>query len=245
MTISSCACPRCASRIRAVPLVLYGHSLGGLIALGYVLSEQPRPQPDLLVLSAPALDDNLAGWKRPLAAMLTNVVPKMQLANGVPGGQPSRATRPSKPRRPSIRCARTSRRSASGRRRSRSRTRVKAALAALISHADPDLRVPRFGRPAGPRWARARSSRGRANVTRQVHEGLRHECHHEPEHEEVLAERGRVDPRRTLPATPLAVPPRPADEAPGRCRLRRQPHIRLRGAPRALRVWCRPQTRGT
>ena len=36
------------------PVVLYGHSLGGLIALGYVLDA--RVQPDALVLSAPGLD---------------------------------------------------------------------------------------------------------------------------------------------------------------------------------------------
>ena len=29
---------------------------------------------------------------------------------------------------------------------------------------------------------------GKGTVTRRVHEGLRHECHHEPEHEDVLAE---------------------------------------------------------
>ena len=29
---------------------------------------------------------------------------------------------------------------------------------------------------------------GKGDVTRRVHEGLRHECHHEPEHEQVLGE---------------------------------------------------------
>ena len=29
---------------------------------------------------------------------------------------------------------------------------------------------------------------GKGNVTRRVHDGLRHECHHEPEHPQVLAE---------------------------------------------------------
>ena len=36
---------------RRLPVVLYGHSMGGLIALGYVLPDAPRPGPDLLVLS--------------------------------------------------------------------------------------------------------------------------------------------------------------------------------------------------
>src|SRR6476660_9464768 len=36
------------------PVVLYGHSMGALVALGYVVAEPERPLPDLLVLSAPA-----------------------------------------------------------------------------------------------------------------------------------------------------------------------------------------------
>ena len=47
-----------------IPLVLYGHSMGGLVTLGYVLSEVQRPQPDLLVLSAPGIDADIPGWKR-------------------------------------------------------------------------------------------------------------------------------------------------------------------------------------
>ena len=69
-----------------LPLVLYGHSLGGLVACGYVLCEQDRPLPDALVLCAPAMDDNLPGWKQPMARLLSVVVPKMKIANGVPDG---------------------------------------------------------------------------------------------------------------------------------------------------------------
>src|SRR5687768_16181287 len=47
-----------------LPVVLYGHSMGGLIALGYVLADRPRPEPDLLVLSAPAIAAIVAQWKR-------------------------------------------------------------------------------------------------------------------------------------------------------------------------------------
>ena len=50
-----------------LPVVLYGHSMGGLIALGYALAEPPRPLPDLLVLSAPAIDATVPEWKRVLA----------------------------------------------------------------------------------------------------------------------------------------------------------------------------------
>ena len=54
------------------PVVLMGHSLGGLIALGYLLSE--RPQPDLAVLSAPALSGG-AEWQKKAAKLLGGVAP--------------------------------------------------------------------------------------------------------------------------------------------------------------------------
>ena len=43
------------------PVALYGHSLGGLVALGYCVADRPRPLPDALVVSAPALDSIDAG----------------------------------------------------------------------------------------------------------------------------------------------------------------------------------------
>lgn len=42
------------TRRLGVPVVLLGHSMGGLIVASYALDDQ-RPQPDLVVLSAPAL----------------------------------------------------------------------------------------------------------------------------------------------------------------------------------------------
>jgi alpha-beta hydrolase superfamily lysophospholipase len=63
------------------PVVLYGHSLGGLIALAYVLLE--RPGPDLLVLSAPGLADRLPAWKRRLAGVLNRVTPRLLVPNGI------------------------------------------------------------------------------------------------------------------------------------------------------------------
>src|SRR3990170_4306130 len=55
------------------PAILYGHSMGGLIALGYALSDRPRP--DLLVLSAPGLADDLAAWKHAVAPILARIAP--------------------------------------------------------------------------------------------------------------------------------------------------------------------------
>jgi len=71
--------------VPGVPLVLVGHSLGGLIALSYVLSGHPRP--DLLVLSAPALDADISPLKRMLARVLGGVAPRLALPNAITGEQ--------------------------------------------------------------------------------------------------------------------------------------------------------------
>src|SRR3981081_3310388 len=71
---------------RGLPVVLYGHSMGGLIALGYVLADKPRASPDLLVLSAPAIDAAVAAWKRILAPVLAAPVPRFAVANRIPKG---------------------------------------------------------------------------------------------------------------------------------------------------------------
>ena len=63
------------------PVVLYGHSMGGLIALGYATSG--RPLPDLLVLSAPGIDDSLAGWKHALGPILGRIAPHLRVSNGI------------------------------------------------------------------------------------------------------------------------------------------------------------------
>lgn len=69
------------------PVILLGHSNGGLFALEYALSE--RPAPDLLVLSAPGLGGG-AKWQRILASALTRIVPRMEVPNGLDGAQLSR-----------------------------------------------------------------------------------------------------------------------------------------------------------
>lgn len=76
-----------AARERGVPVVLFGHSLGGNIAAGYVLDGYPAP--DLLVLSAPALDGG-AAWQRALAPIAGKLAPRMSLSNAVKGEHLSR-----------------------------------------------------------------------------------------------------------------------------------------------------------
>lgn len=69
------------------PIVLMGHSMGGLLALGYTL--EGRNSPDLLVLSAPALGGG-AGWQRALAGPAAKIAPKLSMPQGVKGEQLSR-----------------------------------------------------------------------------------------------------------------------------------------------------------
>ena len=69
------------------PVIVLGHSGGGLFALEYALSE--RPGSDLLVLSAPALGGG-AAWQRAMAAALTRIIPRMEISNGLDGAQLSR-----------------------------------------------------------------------------------------------------------------------------------------------------------
>ena len=61
------------------PLVLFGHSLGGLVSLGYVLDARARP--DLLVLSAPAIGASVPLWQRLLVGSLRRVAPGLLLSN--------------------------------------------------------------------------------------------------------------------------------------------------------------------
>lgn len=74
-----------AMREPGVPMVLFGHSMGALIALTYALSA--RPAPDLLVLSAPPLAAAVPGWQRILAPVLGRVAPTVVLANPISGDQ--------------------------------------------------------------------------------------------------------------------------------------------------------------
>ena len=76
------------ARQLGVPVVLLGHSMGGLIASLYAVAD--HPQPDLLVLSAPAIDAALPKAKVAMARLLVRVLPKLTVSNGLKGEQLSR-----------------------------------------------------------------------------------------------------------------------------------------------------------
>lgn len=66
-----------------VPVILLGHSLGGLICTAYLVSD--RPKPDLAVLSSPALLAHVPAWQRVLAPVLGKVLPRAFIPSKIDG----------------------------------------------------------------------------------------------------------------------------------------------------------------
>lgn len=70
-------------RADGLPVVLMAHSMGGLIALNYVVSG--RPLPDVLLLSGPALGAEVPRWQRIAAPILGRLVPKFFITSEFDG----------------------------------------------------------------------------------------------------------------------------------------------------------------
>jgi alpha-beta hydrolase superfamily lysophospholipase len=161
------------------PLVLYGHSLGGLIALGYVLDG--RSLPDLLVLSAPAISATVPAWQRALVGSLRRVAPGMLLSNRLEGSvlsrDPSVAVTyfadPLNQHKSTAGFAHAA--FAEQRRVSMALDRL--SIPTLVVHGGSDQLVP---------TETSRVLEGRPGVTRRVYPELRHECHNEPEGPQVV-----------------------------------------------------------
>jgi acylglycerol lipase len=163
------------------PVVVYGHSLGGLLTLGYAVADPPRPLPDALVLSAPAIESTIPGWKRAVARVLGVVAPTMTIPNDFDGELLSRD--------PAV----GERYLADERNQHRTTTRfgaealaeqarVRSALAhlslpTLVIHGEADRLVP---------TAASESLANVPGVTRRTYPNLRHETHNEPEGREVI-----------------------------------------------------------
>ena len=64
-----------------LPLVLLGHSLGGLVAASFVARAVRRV--DALVLSSPGLDPGLGAFQKFLIALLSRVAPTLRVRNGL------------------------------------------------------------------------------------------------------------------------------------------------------------------
>lgn len=168
------------ARGQGKPVALMGHSLGGTIALGYVLGD--RTQPDLLVLSAPALAGG-AGWQRALAPILARLAPKLAISNAFDGDLLSRD--------PSVAEAYF----ADPLVVTKTTVRLGAflfeqidelnnrldelELPTLVIHGDSDRLVP---------TPSSEALGSLPNCERTVYEGLRHETMNEPEGPEVVAD---------------------------------------------------------
>jgi alpha-beta hydrolase superfamily lysophospholipase len=161
------------------PVILYGHSLGGLVALGYALGD--HPQPDTLVLSAPGLDADIPAWKRGLIKVLGVAAPKVAVKNALDTSVLSRD--PEVGARyladPLNHHLTTTRLAMEG---LREQVRCRAALGelrvpTLVIHGVADRLVP----------ASASVPLGELpGVTRRTYPELRHEMHNEPEWESVV-----------------------------------------------------------
>ena len=159
-------------------LVLLGHSMGGLIALEYALAE--RPSPDLLVLSAPALDGG-AAWQHLLAPVTAALLPTLRIPNALRGEQLSRdpAVGEAYFSDPLVSTSTTTR---MGAELFRAMRRVRAAVGGLdvptlVLHGGLDTIVPPTATLALEPFAE-----------RRLYPKLRHELFNEPEGPDILRE---------------------------------------------------------
>ncbi len=198
---------------RKLPIVLYGHSLGALIALGYVLSD--RPKPHALVLTGPAVDDRLAGWKHLLTPLVARVAPGVRFPNGIVVEQLVRTPRPGLRYRddPLVQWQSTVRYGALG---FAEQKRVRAALARVERMPVPTLVMRGTDDPVVPARSVDRIAR-LGNVTAVRWQGLRHEVHNEASYMQVVdavAEwlgRTLVTDGDTSPAVSTAEPRAPTE----------------------------------
>jgi len=163
------------------PVVLYGHSMGALIVLGYLLSD--RPKPDLVVVGSPGLDSTLSAWKKLLARVLGRILPTRPIPNGIDGSTLSRDPRIAEKvaADPACATASTARFGAEG---LAEQARVRReypglSLPMLVLHGLDDGLVP------------AKASEVLAtlpNAERRTYPGLRHELHNEPEGPAIVDE---------------------------------------------------------
>jgi alpha-beta hydrolase superfamily lysophospholipase len=163
------------------PIVLYGHSLGGLIVTGYLLTDHRHP--DLAVVTAPGLDSTLPRWKLRLAPLLARVVPTLALSIGIAGDVRSRDPEVDARVRADPLCGTTSTtRFAAAATAEQARVRAgvgSIATPMLVLHGLDDGLVP----PSA-----SEAFEGVPGVERRTYPGLRHELHNEPEGPQILAE---------------------------------------------------------
>ena len=164
------------------PVIMYGHSVGGLVALDYCLTRS-EVLPDLLVLSSPAIQSTIAKWKQVLAPILARVAPKAALPLDLEGHRLSRDPAVgeayfSDPLVETKATARFGAEALTAQKRVEQRMNSLHIRTLVIAGGDDEIVPPHSSHSLGEL----------AGVDRKLYPNLRHELHNEPEGPEVIAE---------------------------------------------------------
>jgi acylglycerol lipase len=164
----------------ARPSVLYGHSLGGLIVAGYLLSD--RPKPDLAILTSPALDATLPAWKAATARVLGGLAPTFAVKNDFDGTVLSHDPAVGRayevdPLRTRVTTARFGAEALTEQARVRALATRGFGIPTLVVHGEGDRLVP-VGASA--------VLQGAPGVDRRTYPGLFHELHNEREGRTII-----------------------------------------------------------
>lgn len=164
------------------PWVLYGHSVGGMIATGYLIDER-SPAPNAAVISAPALDDTAPPVLKAVAKPLGSVLPNMNFPTGVKGEQLSRdpAVGEAYFADPLVATKLTAR---MGKALFAEQSRLGDRLGEIVT---PTFVIHGAEDPLIPPSASAGFTRS-SNVQRKLYPNLRHETHNEPEGRQVIGD---------------------------------------------------------
>ena len=169
-----------ALRADGLPVLLLGHSMCGLIAFRYAVSD--RPQPDVLLLSGPALGAVVPAWQRIVAPIMGRIAPKVFIKSEFDGDLLS--TDPdvgfayeADPLRVKGATARLGQQLFEAMEYANEHIDRLRVPTLVVHGADDPIVPPEFSAPIG----------ARPEATRHVVQGMRHEVFNEPNWEETVS----------------------------------------------------------
>jgi alpha-beta hydrolase superfamily lysophospholipase len=164
------------------PWVLYGHSLGGFQAAGYLIGDWD-PQPNIAVLSAPAMAAEVPAVLRAAASVFGRIAPGLRVTNSIKGEQLSKD-----PAVGEVYFADELVETKATARFGKTLFDEQARLSDLHgSITTPTLVIHGAEDPLVPPSASAGLAKSES-VERQLYPTLRHEIHNEPEGADVMAD---------------------------------------------------------